>query len=504
MTTVPAIRVQACNSQPIRDDGEYVLYWMIACRRMHSNFALDRAIEWCAKLRKPLIVLEALRRDFPWAHDRLRNFVIHGMAANSDAASNSPARYYPYVESESNQGKGLLAAFAARAAVVVTDEFPCYFLPKMVAAAANRLPVLLEQIDSSGLLPLRASPKEFSTAHAFRRFLQKNLPDHLVHFPAEDPLSSAKLQPAKSLPAQITNRWPELKFGAGTQKSHDTTDLARGGSVAGEARLRAFLSQKIASYNDDRNEPDEDGTSGLSPYLHFGHVSAHQIFSSVAKHENWAPQHLALRSNGSREGWWGMSAAVESFLDQAITWRELGFNMCHFRKDYDRFESLPPWSINTLTEHATDPRPHKYSFTEFERAATHDPLWNAAQLQLVSEGKIHNYLRMLWGKKILEWSKSPQEALRIMIELNNIYALDGRDPNSYSGIFWCLGRYDHPWGPVRPIFGTVRYMSSENTARKWNVKQYLSKYLGAGSGSTQISSGAEQSGRKTRTKSSNA
>ena len=172
-----------------------------------------------------------------------------------------------------------------------------------------------------------------------------------------------------------------------------------------------------------------------------------------------------------------MSSPAEAFLDQAITWRELGFNMCHVRKDYDQFESLPAWARKTLTEHASDPRPHKYSFADFERAATHDPLWNAAQIQLVTEAKIHNYLRMLWGKKILEWTKSPQEALQIMIELNNRCALDGRDPNSYSGIFWCLGRYDHPWGPVRPIYGTVRYMSSENTARKLNVKEYLSKYL---------------------------
>ena len=175
MNTVPAIRIQACNSQPIRGDGEYVLYWMIASRRMHWNFALDRAIEWCAKLRKPLLIFEALRRDFPWAQDRIRRFVIDGMSANSQAVPTSKALYYPYVESEANQGKGLLAALAARAAVVVTDDFPCYFLPKMVAAAASHLPVLLEQVDSNGLLPLRASPKEFSTAYAFRRFLQKNL-----------------------------------------------------------------------------------------------------------------------------------------------------------------------------------------------------------------------------------------------------------------------------------------------------------------------------------------
>jgi deoxyribodipyrimidine photo-lyase len=371
----------------------------------------------------------------------------------------------------------------------------------MVAAAAGKLTVLLEQVDSNGLLPLRTSPKEFSTAYAFRRFLQKTLPEHLIDFPQENPLSRAKLPPAQPLPGEITNRWPELKFDATSSFRNENSTIPRGGNLAGRARLRAFVSKKIDAYNEDRNEPGEDGTSGLSPYLHFGHLSAHEIFASVTNHEGWKPEHLALRSNGSRAGWWGMGPAAESFLDQVITWRELGFNMCHFRKNYDQFESLPAWAQKTLTDHAIDPRAHKYSFAEFERAATHDPLWNSAQIQLVSEGKIHNYLRMLWGKKILEWTKSPQEALKIMIELNNKYAIDGRDPNSYSGIFWCLGRYDHPWGPVRPIFGTVRYMSSENTARKLNVKEYLSKYLAQHPDSKNVSLRANRNSSKAQAKS---
>ncbi|MEJ2699620.1 MAG: deoxyribodipyrimidine photolyase, partial [Desulfuromonadales bacterium] len=156
--------------------------------------------------------------------------------------------------------------------------------------------------------------------------------------------------------------------------------------------------------------------------------------------------------------------------------RELGFNFCAFRDDYDRYESLPDWARQTLDAHAEDPRPTLYSLDEFAAADTHDPLWNAAQGQLLREGRLHNYVRMLWGKKILEWSASPREALAIMVELNNLYALDGRDPNSWSGIFWCLGRYDRPWGPERPIFGKIRYMSSQNTARKVRVKDYIRKY----------------------------
>ena len=185
---------------------------------------------------------------------------------------------------------------------------------------------------------------------------------------------------------------------------------------------------------------------------------------------------LAKRPTGKREGWWNASPGAESWLDEFVTWRELGFNMTANRDDYDRYESLPAWSQATLEKHARDRREYVYSLDEFVAAETHDELWNAAQRQLRREGRIHNYLRMLWGKKVLEWTATPRDAIDVLIELNNRFALDGRDPNSYSGIFWCLGRYDRPWGPERPIFGTVRYMSSLSTQRKLRVREYLQTY----------------------------
>ena len=167
---------------------------------------------------------------------------------------------------------------------------------------------------------------------------------------------------------------------------------------------------------------------------------------------------------------------MESFLDELVTWREIGFNMCWQRDDYDQFDSLPDWAQKTLHDHEGDIRPSLYSLEEFETGATHDPLWNAAQTQLLQEGRIHNYLRMLWGKKILHWSETPRDALEIMIQLNNKYAIDGCDPSSYSGIFWVLGRYDRAWGPEREVFGKVRYMTSENTARKFRVRNYVKQF----------------------------
>jgi deoxyribodipyrimidine photo-lyase len=394
--------------------------------------------------------------------------------------------YYPYVEVAPDQGKGLLASLANHASVVVTDEYPSFFLPRMVRAAAQQIPVRLEQVDSNGLLPLRATDQVFASALSFRSFLQKNLRPQLEAFPRQNPLAGVRLPPMSSLPAGILSQWPPAN-GALLQSDppllsrlaidHTVRPVGyRGGGVAARAGLREFLSRKLRVYAAQANHPDDDVRSGLSPYLHFGYLSSHETFFEVARQEDWSPANLGSRSSGRREGWWGMSSSAEAFLDQLITWRELGYNMSFHRNDHDRFESLPAWAQATLTRHASDPRSYVYTLDEFESGRTHDPVWNAAQTQLVREGRIHNYLRMLWGKKILEWTARPEDALAVMIELNNKYALDGRDPNSYSGIFWVLGRYDRPWGPERPIFGTVRYMTSQSTIRKLRVQGYLAEF----------------------------
>jgi deoxyribodipyrimidine photo-lyase len=483
---VPAIRIRACNRSEVRPRGDFVLYWMIANRRLRYNFALDRALEYCRELNKPLIVFEALRVGYPWASDRLHRFVLDGMAANARFCEEQGVRYLAYVEPKPDAGKGLLSALAQDACVVVTDDFPCFFLPRMVTSAAKQFDVLLEEVDSNGLLPLRATNQVFQQAFDFRRYLQKELAKHLEHFPNADPLAKLKLGKAAEVSKKTLSRWP---MAAKALLEGDENVLAalpidhavkpaniRGGQDAARTQMEKFFEEKLTQYSEHRNEPEKDVTSGFSPYLHFGHMSVHEIFAELAKREKWKPEKLAVRANGSREGWWNMSAAAEGFLDELITWREVGYNFTSHQKDYDKYEALPEWAKDTLKKHTKDEREFVYSLDEFETAKTHDELWNAAQLQLVREGRIHNYLRMLWGKKILEWSRTPQEAAKIMIHLNNKYGVDGRNPNSYSGIFWVLGRYDRPWGPERPIFGTVRYMSSANTAKKVSVKNYLHKY----------------------------
>ena len=487
MPVVPAKRVRRLGAGEALPAGDYVLYWMTAFRRAHANFALQHAVNWATTLGKPLVVLEALQSDYRWASDRLHHFVTQGMADNQQRLAKAPgARYYCYIEPQRHAGRGLLAALAERACVVVGDDYPAFFLPRMAQAAARQIHVRFELVDSNGLLPMRAAHKVFARAFDFRRFLQSHLLPHLDEAPQPDPLAGAGLPSAVDLPPTILQRWPEANP-TELVKSHaylanlpidHTVEVVEtvGGEQAARRALQAFVARRLNAYDTDRNRVEENATSGLSPYLHFGHISAQEVFDAVASAEDWNPGRLASKVTGSSQGWWGTSAAAEAFLDQLTTWRELGFNLCWQRDDYDQFDSLPDWAIQTLEQHASDPREPVYMLPEFEQAETHDDLWNAAQRQLSRTGTMHNYLRMLWGKKILHWSASPREALATMIELNNKYALDGRDPNSYSGIFWCLGRYDRPWGPERPIFGKIRYMTSDSTRRKMNVAGYLEAF----------------------------
>lgn len=485
---IPELRLSLVNGAGVNPSGDYVLYWMIAARRTEWNWALQRAVEWASSLGKPLVILEGLRAGYPWASDRLHAFALQGMAASARRLANRPVCYYPYVEPRHGDGAGLLEALADQACVVVTDRFPATYLPRMVAAAGRRLAVRMEQVDGCGLLPLAVTAgRAFPTAYAFRRVLQQELPLHLDELPAADPLKRADLAPPPTLPAEVVTRWPAANPKllaaadgtlAGLEIDHTICPVpgVRGGTPAGRELLQEFLRQGMARYAEHRNHPEETVTSGLSPYLRFGHVSAAEVFSETARAEGWTADRLGERALGRRTGWWGMSPGAEAFLDQVVTWRELGYSFAASRPDWEEYQSLPPWALRTLDAHAGDPRQYRYSLEELAAAATHDPLWNAAQRQLAREGTIHNYLRMLWGKKILEWTVSPEQALQWMLELNNRFALDGRDPNSISGITWCLGRFDRPWGPERPIFGTVRYMSSDNARRKLRLGNYLERY----------------------------
>jgi len=483
----PENRVQPCNDGEVRENGEYVVYWMLAQRRTRYNFGLQHAVAWARELDRPLVVVEALSCSYRWASDRFHAFVIDGMRDNQRTLEPTRVHYFPYVEPEEGAGAGLHGALAEKACVYVTDEWPCFHMPHWVRKVAEEVDVRMEAVDSCGIVPLSRAEKAHKRAVDFRRFMQKVVYDALQDVPLESPLKGPGLATLDALPKSVTDRWAPTDLDAidlaDLPIDHDVppVESKRGGETAAREVLDRFMDERISNYL-DRNQPEAEAASGLSPWLHWGHISSHEVFLRVADREGWSPADVeGQKATAKREGWWGMSPEAEGFMDELVTWREVCFNTASQRDDFTEYESLPDFALKTLAEHEDDERPHVYSLAEFERAETHDDLWNAAQNQLRREGVIHNYLRMLWGKKILHWTESPRDAHRIMVELNNKYGLDGRDPNSWGGIMWVLGRYDRAWGPEREIFGKVRYMTSDNTARKVRVKDYVERYAGTGS-----------------------
>lgn len=480
---MPDTRLYPLNDAPVRPERSFVLYWMTTARRLEFNLALQAAAAHSVALRRPLVILEPLRCGYPFASDRLHTFVLQGMSEHLSALRRSRALYYPYVEPAPGAGSGLLAALARQSCVVVTDWYPAFFLPRMQAAAARQIDVRLEAIDTNGLLPVAAAGRAVPMAHGFRAHLQRTFRSQLGAWPAEKPLAALLRGPRAAIDRAILSRWPaadaeSLADGAaaGLPIDHGAGAVAiRGGTRAARARLAAFVNSGLARYGEHHNQPEQDATSRLSPWIHFGHLAVHEVFQAVMTREKWTSRKLGSAARGGREGWWNVSASAESFLDELVTWRELAFNTAAFVGGYERYAALPEWARRTLDAHRGDRREHLYTLEQLDAAATHDPLWNAAQRQLKRDGWFHGYMRMLWGKKILEWSAAPEDALGVMAHLMNRYSLDGRDPSSWAGFAWVLGRYDRPW-PEREIFGQVRYMSSTNTARKLRVRRYVEQY----------------------------
>jgi len=479
--------------RPVRGDGEYVLYWMTAARRARHSFALQHAVWHAHQLGRPLLVLEALRAGHQHNTARVHRFVLDGMAINGQRFGAAGVTHFAYVEPSAGAGRGLLAALSRRACVIVTDEFPGYFLPRMLVAAGRQVSSRLEAIDGNGLVPLASTPKAFTTAASFRRFVHRASEEIFAGFPQGRPLRGYAAGRAV-VPADVLLRWPATPEEALTDPAflgalpldHEVPAVASliGGSRAGEARVDRFVARRLARYPEDARHPDRDGGSGLSPHLHFGHVSSHEVVGAILEAEQWHPGKVQPERLASREGFYGLSSGAEAFLDQLVTWRELGFVFAHHRgADLQRYDALPAWALKTLGEHADDPRPWRYDPRTFEQAGTHAPLWNACQRQLRRDGVVHGYLRMLWAKMVLGWSAGPSEAWQTLQHLNDRWAIDGRDPNGYSGVAWCFGRFDRAWGPERPVFGKVRYMTCGASRRKLRLTEWLARYGAAGVGS---------------------
>ncbi len=443
-------RVAVRRAGPPDPDGTCVLYWMQRAQRGRDNPALDLAIAAANALRKPVVVFVALVPFYPNANRRHYRFLAEGLA---DLEQDLRRRRVGFVLRR-HPDHGLLAfANEVRPALVVGDENPMREPERWRRAAADRLTVPYWTVDADVVVPTGLLAKEQYAARTIRprlaglvgRFLEETS-EQDAHVLWEPPAGCATLRPAPDVtdPMPIDEGPPPVRE-------------VQGGSRAAARTLGRFLRQRLNGYASNRNHPDLDGTSQLSPYLHFGHIGPRSVARAVRS------------ADAPRED-------RDAFLEEFIVRRELAINFVRFNPAYDRLDGCEPWALRTLADHAGDPRDPAYSLDRLEAADTHDPLWNAAQIQMVETGWMHGYVRMYWAKKILEWSPSPEDAFARAVWLNDRYQLDGRDPNGYTGIAWAIGgKHDRAWGPERPIYGTVRYMSYASTSRKFDCRGYISR-----------------------------
>jgi deoxyribodipyrimidine photo-lyase len=449
LTEDPRVRIRRRGAPD--PEGACVVYWMQRSQRGIENPALDVAVEAANELNKPVVVFFAPVPFYPHANLRHYRFLNEGIP---DIAEGLEKRNIGFVLRRFPEFSLLRVCDEVKAALVVGDENPMREPESWRIKAARKLRVPFWTVDADVIVPSKLLEKAQYAAHIIRPRLQARLEEFLLRpTNAAARVSWKKPKGLLSLAADIdiTQDWQ-------LDRSVSPVSEWRGGSREAARLLDEFVKHKLPGYGTGRNKPENDHTSRLSPYLHFGHIGPVTIALAVQKSE--APK-----------------ADKEAFLNQIITWRELSINLVRFNADYDNFESGEAWAHRTLAKHAKDRRPVVYSEAQLENAATHDALWNAAQVQMVNTGWMHNYMRMYWAKKILEWTTTPSEAHRIAVRLNDKYELDGRDPNGYAGIAWSMvGKFDRPWFE-RPIFGQIRYMSGASTGKKFDSKKYIRQNL---------------------------
>ncbi|HTS90235.1 MAG TPA: deoxyribodipyrimidine photo-lyase [Gemmatimonadales bacterium] len=483
-----------------RPSGEFVLYWLQTTMRAHDNFALNFAVEQANELGLPVLVYHGLRHDYPWASDRFHTWILESVADLYGDFEEKGIQYCFWLDrsverwgqGSGRRGQGAgettrrsarrgdrtgdrgvhppstaplpLVSLADRAALVVTDYFPTFIVPRQIQGLRRKTETPVVAVDSATVVPMGWHEKQHATARGIRPVLLNALPHFLWPVPNPEPRlrrpveipfdddDTRRLVALRGDGVALQAAIGELVSRCAVDHTVPPSPSFRGGSRAGRERLRQFLRDGLRSY-DERNDPTKpESVSRLSPWLHFGNLSIHEVL-------------LAAREAGPADQY-------ASFLDEALTWRELAHNFCHFDPKHRTATAIPPWAQRELAAHESDPRPRLYTLEEMEEARTDEPLWNAAQCSYLRDGWMHNYMRMLWGKTVLQWTANAVDALRILEHLNNKYALDGRDPNSYGGIHWIFGKFDRPFYR-RPIYGMVRYMSLRAAREKFDVGRYV-------------------------------
>jgi deoxyribodipyrimidine photo-lyase len=448
-------RVFVRRPGPPDPEGRAVVYWMQRAQRGLDNPALDAAILAGNALGLPVAVFFGLHPGYPGGNRRHYTFLIEGLPETARRIEERGAAFIfrPYPEHD-------LIRFAreARAALVIGDENPLRAPEGWRARAAERLSVPFWTVDADVIVPSRHFERAEYMARTIRPKLARLIPSYLR--PLVNPVARVRFAPAArpgSRPIDPPALLRELSI------PDDASPVAsyRGGTAEGLRLLDRFLRERLARYGEDRNRPDLPGTSELSAYLHFGQLGPHTVALAVAAAD-------------------ASAAAKAAFLEELIVRRELAVNFVAHTPLYDRLAGAPAWGRRTLDAHAADERVHRYQEAELESAATHDPLWNAAQVEMVREGRMHGYMRMYWAKKLLEWTESPVQAFEIAVRLNDRYQLDGRDPNGYTGIGWAIGgTHDRPWPPHKEVLGLIRPMTFNGLKRKFPVADYVRRVAGA-------------------------
>jgi deoxyribodipyrimidine photo-lyase len=448
------IRARQLNSADLRPGADYVLYWSQMNRRADCNQALSFAVELANQLDLPVVCYEGLSCSYPYASDRFHRFILEGVAETEKRLAARGIGYTFYLRRRRSDPNDALYDLAASAAAVVTDDYPTFVTARHNVSVAPKLDVSFYAVDASCIVPMAYFEKREYAAYTMRPKIHKLLPRCLKASP-EVEVQKAFRGGKHKLHTRVTSKNID-KLIAACEIDHTVRPALgiAGGRLAAERQLAGFLESSLRRYARDRNEPSAHATSGLSPYLHFGQIGSLEVALAA---RSYAREHRLI---------------ADEFLEELIVRRELAFNFARFAPRQDSLEVLPDWARATIERHRRDRRNPVYTAEQFERAETHDALWNATQTELLLRGTIHGYYRMYWGKKVIEWSASCEEALRTMIYLHDRYALDGRDPNTYTNILWCFGLHDRPW-PERPIFGTLRYMSLEGMRRKTDVDAYI-------------------------------
>jgi deoxyribodipyrimidine photo-lyase len=426
-----------------------VVYWMSRDQRVRDNWALLHAQELALRQGSPLAVVFCLSPKFLGATARQYGFMLRGL---EEVERDLVAKGIPFMIF-AGELRTVLPAFLHKhqAGVLVTDFDPLKIKRGWKNAVARTIRIPFHEVDAHNIVPCWiASPKREYGAYTLRPKLKRLLSSYLTDLPC----ISKHPHPWPGR-IGITN-WRAVRQALNLDSTVSEVSWVKPGERAAFRSLKRFIISKLDRYAYDRNDPNRDGQSNLSPYLHFGQLSAQRVALDVLR--------AAVRETSR-----------ESFLEELIVRRELSDNFCFYAPAYDNPKGFPAWAQKTLAKHGKDRREHVYTLRDFEEARTHDALWNAAQLAMVKRGKMHGYLRMYWAKKILEWSRSPVEAMKIAIHLNDKYELDGRDPNGYAGIAWSIGGvHDRPWGE-RKVFGMVRYMSEKGCRSKFDVQMYIRK-----------------------------